>query len=100
MIAGDGRAHEEVDSAMVVEIVDLQPRAGARKFPSKRVDEDAFTVLMHLHQRCGKIEPLFGKDEFYFHRKDQWRFLERRTSPVVTGAVQWSGPCKVGDNGR
>jgi cytochrome P450 len=48
---------------LVVELVDFEPAAGRRKIPAKPVDEDAFAVVMHLHQRIREREPVFREDQ-------------------------------------
>lgn len=68
MIAGNGGSDEEIDRTVIVEIIDLEPAAGRGQFPAERIDEDTFSISVHLHQGGGKIEPLFGKDKFDFHR--------------------------------
>ena len=59
MVAG-GRAGQEVDGVFIVKVVNLEPAVWRRQVPLQCVDENAFPVVVHLHQCRSMLKAHFG----------------------------------------
>ena len=62
VVAGFLRPSHQRTGSVVVKIVDFQPAKGGRELPTKSVNEHTLPVMMHLHQRDGVVEAVFGED--------------------------------------
>jgi hypothetical protein len=62
-MAAFGRSGEQVDRIIIIELIDLEPATLSRQTPSEPIYEHLLPVMVHLHERRGKAEATFRKNQ-------------------------------------